>query len=157
MEHQNIRTNQQRVKQRFGDPVVKRLARAERAHPDDPGHTTLVVEHDDVDAAFDDVKRFALAEVLVRTHVGGVRVHDHHLMQAVVDAVMSAQPDATALVRGRRLFQSGDVAGVDDDDRIGRIADLTAFRSGARNRAGGTVHANAISGRGRMKRPPPSL
>ena len=78
-------------------------------------------------------------------------------MEAVVDAAVGAQPDAAALILCCRLFQSGDVAGVDDHDRIGRIADLTAFRSGARNRAGGTVHANAISGRGRMKRPPPSL
>src|SRR5204863_56556 len=65
--------------------------------------------------------------------------------------------NSTAGVLFCRPLETGHVAGVHEDDRVGGIADLGALCLGARHGARKTRHANVISGNGRMKRPPACL
>ncbi len=83
MKDEHVRTNEQGVKERLGDPVKKRAARAVVTHRNHCRDTAAVVKHDDIHGAVNHMERFAFPQMFVRPDVASAFVNDEHFMQAV--------------------------------------------------------------------------
>ena len=125
-----------------GHPVVAELALAVGRHVEHVADFAVVLENHHARGAFDDMKRFRLAEVLVRADIGVAVMHDQHLVQARGRIGMGAEPAAQPRVLRGDPLQFGDHAVVRRDDRGVRIIDLGVLR--AQRRPGALRYSKKI-------------
>ena len=99
------------------------------SHRSDAGDAAGIVEGHQIHRAFDYVKRFRLAQMLMRPDIGVLGMHDKHLVKTVIGAPMGAQSYALALVMFGVLLEEIDILPTNSDSRFKAVQNLFALFS----------------------------
>ena len=75
-------------------PIIEWTAAAGRSQLHDPLDLAVILEHDDIDLALDDVEGLALAGMFVRPDVGAGIDRDDHLVQRIIAVGMGIDAGA---------------------------------------------------------------